>query len=218
MVEFVKTQTMTTRADLRLLDEDGNPVARTEEDAPSEWSGLSSKWRWITVSGRARNPDPYDRRGSQKSRRLMIQRLLRDESGMTMGLAIMMILLISVMGAGLLTFVSRDLNTVIEENRGQRAFEVADAGIEAAKRQFASDASSTAPEVTSTTAVSDDIQWSVAEGGLTLNDLDGDDTTDRGQRERHDRVQAVMRPTISGSSLRAPTETPSVRSRLSSRG
>ena len=57
---------------------------------------------------------------------------------MTMALAIMMIVLIGVMGAGLLTFVSRDLNTVIEENRGQRAFEVADAGIEAAKRQLAS--------------------------------------------------------------------------------
>ena len=69
----------------------------------------------------------------------MIQRLARDESGMTMGLAIMMILLISVMGAGLPTFVSRDLNSVIEENRGQRAFEVADAGIEAVKRQLASD-------------------------------------------------------------------------------
>ena len=67
------------------------------------------------------------------------RRFVKDESGMTMGLAIIMIVLIGVMGAGLLTFVSRDLNTVIEENRGQRAFEVADAGIGAAKRQLASD-------------------------------------------------------------------------------
>jgi hypothetical protein len=53
---------------------------------------------------------------------------------MTMGLAMMMILLIGVMGAGLLTFVSKDLNTVLEVNRGQRAFEVADAGIGVAKQ------------------------------------------------------------------------------------
>ena len=48
----------------------------------------------------------------------MVQRFLRDESGMTLGLAIMMVLLFSVMGAGLLTFVSRDLNTVIEDQPG----------------------------------------------------------------------------------------------------
>jgi hypothetical protein len=100
----------------------------------------------------------------------MIRRLARDESGMTMGLAIMMILLIGVMGAGLLTFVSRDLNTVIEENRGQRAFEVADAGIEAAKRQLASGVVRTDYD-----SVSPDIQWSTAQGGLTLNNLDLDE-------------------------------------------
>ena len=66
-----------------------------------------------------------------------MRRFMKDESGMTMGLAVIMILLLGVMGAGLLTFVSRDLNTVIEENRGQRAFEVAEAGIGAAKRQLA---------------------------------------------------------------------------------
>ncbi len=58
------------------------------------------------------------------------RRFVKDESGITMALAIIMIVLIGVMGAGLLTFVSRDLNTVIEENRGQRAFEMADAGID----------------------------------------------------------------------------------------
>ena len=59
----------------------------------------------------------------------MARRFVNDESGMTLALAIIMIVFIGVMGAGLLAFVNRDLNTVVEENRGQRAFEVADAGI-----------------------------------------------------------------------------------------
>lgn len=115
----------------------------------------------------------------------MIRRLARDESGMTMGLAIMMILLISVMGAGLLTFVSRDLNSVIEENRGQRAFEVADAGIEAAKRQLASGVDTTEynDPVVNPPAPVNDIQWSAAHGGLTLNDLDSKDPDGAGPLE-----------------------------------
>src|SRR5215212_4974748 len=92
---------------------------------------------------------------------------------MTMALAIIMILLLSVMGAGLLTFVSRDLNVVIEENRGQRAFEVADAGIEAAKRQLSSNVVRTDYDSVSPL----DIQWSKARGGLLLNNLDGDGAT-----------------------------------------
>lgn len=55
---------------------------------------------------------------------------------MTMGLAIIMIVLVGVMGAGLLTFVRRDLEAVIESNRGQKATEVADAGVQAAKRKL----------------------------------------------------------------------------------
>ena len=110
------------------------------------------------------------------------RRFVRDESGMTLALAIIMIVLIGVMGAGLLTFVSRDLNTVIEENRGQRAFEVADAGIGAAKRQLFSDCGSAAGtncrqyynDTNSTTFVGvEDKRWSKAKGGLTLNNLDG---------------------------------------------
>src|SRR5919107_3617235 len=97
------------------------------------------------------------------------RRLVKDEAGMTMGLAVIMILLLSVMGAGLLTFVSRDLNVVIEENRGQRAFEVADAGISAAKVQLGS--SVERKHYDGLTDVPD-IQWSAAQGGLTLNDLD----------------------------------------------
>jgi hypothetical protein len=103
------------------------------------------------------------------------RRLLKDEAGMTLGLAMMMILLLSVMGAGLLTFVSRDLNTVLENNRAQRAFEVADAGIEVAKRQLASSVVRDHYDDDGATIVgAEDIQWSVAKGGLTLNDLDGD--------------------------------------------
>ena len=65
-----------------------------------------------------------------------MRRFIDDESGMTMALAMIMILLIGVMGAGLLTFVSRDLNSVVEVNQGTRAQEMADAGLEAAKRHL----------------------------------------------------------------------------------
>src|SRR5215203_2839117 len=112
-----------------------------------------------------------------------VRRLGNDESGMTLGLTMVMIVLIGVMGAGLLTFASTDLGTVIEVNRGQRAFEVADAGVGVAKRQLTSDclgnitcighyddfgpaaADREGPE---------DFRWSEVKGGVTLNDLDGD--------------------------------------------
>ena len=68
----------------------------------------------------------------------IVRRFVKDELGATLPLAMMMIVIIGVMGAGLLTFVSRDLNTVIETNRGQRALELADAGVAAAKRQLTS--------------------------------------------------------------------------------
>src|SRR5215212_2062163 len=65
-----------------------------------------------------------------------MRRFAKDESGMTMALAVMMIALIGVMGAGILTFVTRDLNSVIEVNAGQRAQGIANAGLEAAKYQL----------------------------------------------------------------------------------
>ena len=109
-----------------------------------------------------------------------MRRLVNDESGMTMALAIMMIVLIGVMGAGLLTFVIRDLNTVTEENRGQRALELADAGISAAKRQLFSECGSATDcqkyynDTSSTVFVGEeDKRWSKAKGGLTLTNLDG---------------------------------------------
>ena len=100
---------------------------------------------------------------------------------MTLALAMMMILLISVMGAGILTFASRDLNTVTEENRGQRAFELADAGVAAAKSQLLLDCGNIASckdhyDGGTTT----DYQWSAfypGGEGVTLNDLDGDGNT-----------------------------------------
>lgn len=69
----------------------------------------------------------------------MSRRLVTEETGMTMGLTVIMVVLIGVMGAGLLTFVQRDLEAVIEVNRGQRAAEVSDAGVQAAKRQLLAD-------------------------------------------------------------------------------
>jgi hypothetical protein len=110
----------------------------------------------------------------------MIQRFARDESGMTIGLAMIIVLIIGVMGAGLLTFANTNLNTVLEANQGQRAFEVADAGIEAARRQLASDCiGNNTCMIHYNPVFGDDnlIQWSLAEGGLTLNNLDGIATT-----------------------------------------
>jgi hypothetical protein len=112
----------------------------------------------------------------------MMGRFVKDESGMTMGLALIMIVLISVMGAGLLTFVRKDLGAVLEVNQGQRAFELADAGVAAAKRQLTLHCVSTDPDCEGRYDDSDvvvgteDIQWSVAKGGLTLTNLDGSAT------------------------------------------
>ncbi len=63
----------------------------------------------------------------------MLRWFVRDESGMTMGLTVIMIALIGVMGAGLLTFVMTDLRAVVEVNKGQKALDIADAGVQAAK-------------------------------------------------------------------------------------
>ncbi len=55
---------------------------------------------------------------------------------MAMGLAVMVVLLVGVMGAGLLVFVRNDLEAVVEVNRGQQALKTADAGIEAGRRHL----------------------------------------------------------------------------------
>lgn len=66
----------------------------------------------------------------------MFRRLIREESGIALGLAIVVVVLIGVMGAGLLVFVSSDLEAVVEVNQGQVAFETADAGLKAAHRHL----------------------------------------------------------------------------------
>ena len=66
----------------------------------------------------------------------MLNRFVRDESGIALGLAVIMILLIGVMGAGLLVFVRNDLEAVVEVNQGQKAFEIADSGVQVAKQQI----------------------------------------------------------------------------------
>jgi hypothetical protein len=45
------------------------------------------------------------------------------------------------MAAGLLAFVAADLDALMEANRGQQAFELAEAGIEVAKARLADDPS-----------------------------------------------------------------------------
>ena len=70
----------------------------------------------------------------------MIVHLLHEERGMVLGLAIIIVVLIGVMGAGLLTFVSADLQAVMAINRGEQAFELAEAGVEIAKAHLADDA------------------------------------------------------------------------------
>jgi type II secretory pathway component PulK len=72
----------------------------------------------------------------------MIGALLREERGMALGFAIIVVVIVGVMGAGLLTFVSTDLEAVAEINRGEQAFELAEAGIEVAKAHLANDPSS----------------------------------------------------------------------------
>jgi Tfp pilus assembly protein PilX len=71
----------------------------------------------------------------------MIRRLLPEERGMALGLAIIVVVIVGVMGAGLLTFVATDLEAVVAVNRGEQAFELAEAGIEVAKAHLVSDSS-----------------------------------------------------------------------------
>jgi Tfp pilus assembly protein PilX len=69
----------------------------------------------------------------------MITRLSREEQGMVLGLAIIVVVVIGVVGAGLLTFVSADLQAVLAVNRGEQAFQLAEAGVEVAKTHLADD-------------------------------------------------------------------------------
>src|SRR5918999_1755356 len=111
------------------------------------------------------------------------RRFVEDESGMTLPLAMIMIVLIGVMGAGLLSFASRDLTTVVEENRGQSAFEMADAGVGVAKRQIFLHCTDDPncdeyyDDTQDHVLGPEDNQWTPLNGGVTLNGLDDLDTT-----------------------------------------
>lgn len=95
-----------------------------------------------------------------------VRKLLQDESGVAMGLAVIMIVLISVMGAGLLVFVRNDLQAVVEVNQGQKAFELADAGAEAAERQLEKDSNPDHYD-----GGTGDVEWSESKGGMKLDGL-----------------------------------------------
>jgi type II secretory pathway component PulK len=96
--------------------------------------------------------------------------LLRDERGMALGFAIIVVVIVGVMGAGLLTFGATDLEAVAEANRGEQAFELAEAGIEVAKAHLADDPN---PAAWSSGELA---MTGVAEGSVTVT-LEHDDET-----------------------------------------
>lgn len=83
------------------------------------------------------------------------RRFIRDESGAALALAVIMIVLIGVMGAGLLVFVQNDLQSVVESNQGQRAMNLADAGVQAARRELLSQPATNLYDA----SASDNSQW-----------------------------------------------------------
>jgi Tfp pilus assembly protein PilX len=102
----------------------------------------------------------------------MICRLRSDQRGIALPVAVMMVVLIGVMGAGLLTFVQTGLNSTLEVNQGQRALKMADAGVQAAKRQLAANATTTNYNGTtnlSLTPPDTESPWSYAGAGQTLS-------------------------------------------------
>lgn len=70
----------------------------------------------------------------------MIRGLWRDESGVALALAVIVVVLVGVLAAGFLAVVSSDLQSTIAANRGQRAFDLADAGAQAAAARLRADA------------------------------------------------------------------------------
>ncbi|WP_119067184.1 hypothetical protein [Rubrobacter indicoceani] len=116
----------------------------------------------------------------------MNHRLGPGESGIAMPIAVMMVALLGVLGAGLLVFATTDLSFATEENQSQRAFEMADAGVKAAKRQLDQNATVTAYDG----GGSDDVQWSSSKpnadtncsglgtSGVCLRNLDENTATD----------------------------------------
>lgn len=98
-----------------------------------------------------------------------MRRLVGEESGVALGLAVVMVLLVGVMGAGLLTLIAANLEGVVEVNRGRQAFEMAEAGVEVAKARLAEDPSP---------------------GSVIVQDLDGDPTTEDSASVKTQRLAA----------------------------
>lgn len=69
----------------------------------------------------------------------MTRRSWRDESGAALGLAVILVVLIGVMAAGLLAVLRSDLEGTIQTNRGQRALHLADAAAQAAAAHLRAD-------------------------------------------------------------------------------
>ena len=70
----------------------------------------------------------------------MTARPWRDESGVALGLAVILVVLIGVLAAGLLAVLRSDLEATARANGGQRALHLADAGAQAAAAQLRADA------------------------------------------------------------------------------
>ena len=108
----------------------------------------------------------------------MLNRFIREEAGIALGLAVIMILLIGVMGAGLLVFVRNDLEAVVEVNQGQKAFDIADSGVQVAKQQIRADKMPSHYDVDGTSSIffaascniggeSETSSWSPENGGVS---------------------------------------------------
>lgn len=63
----------------------------------------------------------------------------RDDSGAALGLAVILVVLVGVMAAGLLAVLRSDLEGTIQTNRGQRALHLADAASQAAAAHLRAD-------------------------------------------------------------------------------
>lgn len=136
----------------------------------------------------------------------MFKRLISDESGVAMGLAVIMVVLIGVMGAGLLVFVRNDLEAVVEVNQGQKAFDIADSGLQVARQHLALDKTATHYDVddgTSCDAPGDGAapnpNWSPS-GGVTRTFAGGQFTV---------RIQWLNQDPTADPSCRAPKTTTS---------
>lgn len=110
--------------------------------------------------------------------------LVRDESGIALGLAVVVVVLVGVMGAGLLVFVQSDLESVVEVNQGQQALEMADAGVEAARYHLANRDSMRTKYDPIVTAGNSPWYDSGSTSGQEL-DIDGDGTRDVQVRIRY---------------------------------